>query len=234
MVYTFLWFFNVVTCEKPRLQNSQWYGFSPVWDLMCLWRQDALKNPLSQSWHQWVRSLLCCFLWRIAESLLVNSRPQSSHLCILPMPWEDRCCLRSEVVAKVFSQNWHCHGLLLLCTRSMWTLMLYPRMNFLSQWGHGLLLLWIDRQDWLEYVLWQCSHSYLLFTPTIALILSCWACSFIELDIRVSSSISFVEMSGSHSGGSSLGSSFVSALALQSSLISNDLATSRNSTILSL
>ena len=26
-------------------------------------------------------------------------------LCILPMPCEERCCLRSEVVANVFSQN---------------------------------------------------------------------------------------------------------------------------------
>ena len=34
--FTFLWFFKVVTWEKPRLHHSQWYGFSPVWDRLCL------------------------------------------------------------------------------------------------------------------------------------------------------------------------------------------------------
>ena len=43
------------------------------------WRQEALKNPFEHSVQKWVLSLLCCFLWRMAESLFVNSLPQSSH-----------------------------------------------------------------------------------------------------------------------------------------------------------
>ena len=91
------WFFKMVICEKALLHLSHLYGFSPVWDRLCLCKNsffillnlslfrkfpckhEALKNPFPQSWHQCVLSLLCCFLCRMAESRLLNSRPQSSH-----------------------------------------------------------------------------------------------------------------------------------------------------------
>ena len=70
--FTFLWFFKVVTWEKPRLHHSQWYGFSPVWDRLCLCKNSffiLLNLSLFRKFHSPANTKL----WRILSHNLGTS-----------------------------------------------------------------------------------------------------------------------------------------------------------------
>ena len=71
--FTFLWFFKVVTWEKPRLHHSQWYGFSPVWDRLCLCKNCSFYILPNLSYYRKLHSPANTKLWRILSHNLGTS-----------------------------------------------------------------------------------------------------------------------------------------------------------------
>ena len=60
--------------------------------------ENVTSNITHITHHITDENVTCNITHHITHNLCVT-------LCILPIPCEERCCLRSEVVANVFSQN---------------------------------------------------------------------------------------------------------------------------------
>ena len=62
-VYIMLMWLQVHDCLKLLLHSEHWYGLSPVWTLMCLFRFPDTLNALSHMRHLYGFSPLWILLW---------------------------------------------------------------------------------------------------------------------------------------------------------------------------
>lgn len=154
VVWTFWWRRKLPTVVNPLSHESHLFGFSPVWDFMCVILADKWANLFLHVSHSCDLSIVCDFMWMTLCVISVNRLSQTSHSNGLSLEWTLMWTFRLDCWLKVLWHTSHRNGFSPVCDR-----------------------MWLVKSAICRNRFWHISHSIIFFG--FADVLNCFFHSFL-------------------------------------------------------